>query len=34
VVDGRVAEIHLAANPDKMRFAARQVSHPVELLGS
>jgi RNA polymerase sigma factor (sigma-70 family) len=31
---GRVAELHIAANPDKLRFAAGQLSHPVELLGS
>jgi RNA polymerase sigma-70 factor (ECF subfamily) len=31
---GRVAELHIAANPDKLRFAGGQLSHPVELLGS
>jgi len=32
--DGRIAALHIAANPDKLRFAAGQLSHPVELLGS
>jgi RNA polymerase sigma-70 factor (TIGR02957 family) len=30
----RVEALRIAANPDKLRFVARQLSHPVALLGS
>jgi RNA polymerase sigma-70 factor (ECF subfamily) len=31
VVDGRIAALHIAANPDKLRFAGGQLSHPAVL---
>jgi RNA polymerase sigma factor (sigma-70 family) len=34
VDDGRIVALHIAANPDKLRFAGRQLSHPAGLPGS
>ncbi len=34
VPGGRIAALHILANPDKLGFAAGQLSHPVRLPGS
>ena len=34
ITGGRVTELRLVANPDKLRFLGAQLSHPVGLSGS